>query len=161
MGLTLKQLAGDRVTPSQISAIEKGKCKPSFELLKYIAQRLDVDVEYFTLSEGERYRKEFEEIRAKSKELFEEGQYDLAKSTILVAYSMVNFLSDNQKGYFYYLQGDCCYKENNYSGAFDYYIKALTCYLKTKDNNKIIDTYLKVGNCLYNSDKYDMALAYY
>ena len=44
--LTLKELAGDRITAAQISHIERDKSHTSQELLEYLANQLDVSVDY-------------------------------------------------------------------------------------------------------------------
>lgn len=161
MGFTLKELAGTRVTAAQISAVEKAKCKPSAGLLKYIAERLEVDVEYFTLTEEERYRKRFEEIKKQAIELFDSKEYDSCINKINETSDIITYLVDSQKGEFYYIQGNCFYNQDKYLKAFDYYVKSLTYYLKTKDINTTTDIYIKVGNCLYNTQQFDMALGYY
>lgn len=51
MNLTLKELAGNRITPGQISLVESGKSKPSIDLLEYLASRLNTNVDYFLESE--------------------------------------------------------------------------------------------------------------
>ena len=51
MNMTLKELAGNRITPGQISLVESGKSKPSIDLLEYIADKLNTDMEYFLESE--------------------------------------------------------------------------------------------------------------
>lgn len=161
MRLTLKELAGDKVTPAQISAVEKGKCKPSPGLLEYIAHRLEEDVEYFTLSEEERWRKEFEKNSAISKKLYGEKKYEESLNCLKGMEGMLTFLRDDQKGYYYLQHGNCSYEKHKYNEAFDFYVKSLTYYLKTKDLNTITNLYINVGNCLYKTQKYDMALGYY
>ena len=44
--MTLKELAGDRITAAQISHIERDKSHTSHELLEYLAYQLDVSVDY-------------------------------------------------------------------------------------------------------------------
>ena len=44
--MTLKELAGDRVTTAQISHIERDKSHTSYELLEYLSERLDVSIDY-------------------------------------------------------------------------------------------------------------------
>ena len=44
--MTLKELAGDRITAAQISHIERDKSHTSSELLEYLAKQLDVSVDY-------------------------------------------------------------------------------------------------------------------
>lgn len=46
-GLTQSELADQLVTPSMISQIESDRAKPSYQLLRGIAQRLGLDVSYF------------------------------------------------------------------------------------------------------------------
>ncbi len=46
-GMTQSELAADLVTPSMISQIEGDRSRPSFPLLKAIANRLSLPVEYF------------------------------------------------------------------------------------------------------------------
>ncbi len=161
MRLTLKELAGDKVTPAQISAVEKGKCKPSPGLLEYIAGRLEEDVEYFTLSEEERWRKEFEGNSAISKKYFDEKKYEEALNALKGVENILSFLRDEQRGYYYLQHGNCYYENKKYNEAFDFFVKSLTYYLKTKDVNTIVNLYINVGNCLYNTQKYDMAIGYY
>lgn len=161
MRLTLKELAGDKVTPAQISAVEKGKCKPSPGLLEYIAQRLEEDVEYFTLTEEERWRKEFEKNSGISQKLYHEKKYQEARNSLKGMEDILNFLRDDQRGYYYSLHGNCFYEDKKFNEAFDSYVKSLTYYMKTKDLNTIASLYINVGNCLYSTQKYDMALGYY
>ncbi|EGO86688.1 XRE family transcriptional regulator, partial [Clostridium botulinum C str. Stockholm] len=49
--MTLKDLAGDRITPGQISLVESGKSNPSMDLLEYLANTLNISIEYLMESE--------------------------------------------------------------------------------------------------------------
>ena len=51
LDLTLKNLAGDRITAGQISLIESGKSNPSMDLLEYLASALKVSVEHLMETE--------------------------------------------------------------------------------------------------------------
>ena len=51
LNMTLKDLAGDRITPGQISLVESGRSNPSMDLLEYLANALDTSVEYLIESE--------------------------------------------------------------------------------------------------------------
>ncbi|MDC9421668.1 helix-turn-helix transcriptional regulator, partial [Clostridioides difficile] len=44
--MTLKELAGDRITAAQISHIERDKSHTSYELLEYLSNKLGVSVDY-------------------------------------------------------------------------------------------------------------------
>lgn len=52
--MTLKELAGERITPGQISLVESGRSNPSMDLLEYIAITLNTSVEY--LMETEKHK---------------------------------------------------------------------------------------------------------
>ena len=161
MGLTLKELAGNRVTAAQISAVEKGKCKPSPGLLKYISEVLGVDIDYFKMSDKERCRKKFSEIEDTCQKSYEKRDFDGVMDITSKFNDSFSLLSDSQKGYFNYIRGCCMYEENKIQDAFELFVRSLTYYLKTKDKNKTADVYMKVANCLYSTEKYDMALGYY
>ena len=51
LNMTLKDLAGDRITPGQISLVESGRSNPSMDLLEYLAGELQTSVEYLMESE--------------------------------------------------------------------------------------------------------------
>ena len=51
LNMTLKDLAGDRITPGQISLVESGRSNPSMDLLEYLAGALNTSVEYLMESE--------------------------------------------------------------------------------------------------------------
>ena len=161
LGLTLKELAGDRVTAAQISAIEKGKCNPSPGLLKYISNKLMVEPEYFMLTEDERNRKKFEFIKKECREYFSQNNYRAARECVEKAKGMLTSLTDPQKGFYYGIIGNCLYENKDYKGAFVIYIKAITYYNKAKEVNDILDIYLKTGTCLSKMGKHAVAIGYY
>ena len=160
-GLTLKQLAENKVTAAQISAVENGKCNPSKELLEHISAKLEMDLEYFTQSDEERCSRCFEKCMGEGFAFYNNGEYDSALEHIKGIADIMTYLDESQKGSFYYFTGNCFYQKQEYSEAFEHYIKALTCYLTTRDIEEIAQIYLKTGNCLYNRGQYDMALSYY
>ena len=161
MGLTLKELAGDRVTAAQISAIENGKCNPSPKLLEYIAERLQVDIDYFTLTGEERCIKNFENFKKMAEKLVEANKINEAVEILNKKDVYSSCLNDEQKGYYFHINGESLYIKKQFSAAFDFYIKSLTYYLRTAENHMISDTYIKVGNCLFNSCEHSAALGYY
>ncbi len=57
--MTLKELAGDKVTQGQISLIESGKSNPSMDLLNYLSERLGVSRDYLMESDGSQKEKYF------------------------------------------------------------------------------------------------------
>jgi HTH-type transcriptional regulator, quorum sensing regulator NprR len=160
-GLTLKELAGNRITPAQISAIENEKCNPSPGLLNYLCDKLKVDIEYFTLSNEDRKRIEFNEIKDKCEELLARKCNTQVSLEIEKIYEMFQYLIDDQKGYYFHVKGLLAYSNDNFVESFDLFVKSLTHYIRTKDNNMIADLNVKIGNSLYGMEKFDMALGYY
>jgi HTH-type transcriptional regulator, quorum sensing regulator NprR len=161
LGYTLKELAGDRITPAQISAIENNKCKPSTSLLEYLCDRLDVDSEYFTLSNDDKLRAEFCEIQIKCQELMDSGNPKQASIEVEKALSLFKALDDEQKGYYYFIKGAAAYDLEHFMESFDLYVKSIAHYIKTSNVNRIADLYVKIGNSLILTGKPDMGLGYY
>ena len=42
-GITLKELCGDRISISKMSCIENGKVKADNDIIKYIADKMDIE----------------------------------------------------------------------------------------------------------------------
>lgn len=160
-GLTLKELAGDRVTAAQISSIENGKCNPSDDLLIYIAQKLDVDVEYFTLTDRERIQKKFQSVIENIDFKLNKENINEVLDKIKVFEENLEFLSDAQKGYFFYCFAKYFYFKEDYDSSFIDFSKSLVYYLKTNNYDIISDIYICLGNCSYFNNKYELAFGYY
>jgi len=161
LGLTLKELAGDKVTAAQISAIEKGKCNPSQGLLLYIAEKLKVEPEYFMLTEDERNRKKFEIIKNESEEYYLKGDIKTARECIEKAKGMLASLTDGQKGFYYGLIGNCMYESEDYKNAFVTYLKSITYNNKVKGMKEILNIYFRTGSCLAKTGNFAAAMGYF
>lgn len=161
LGYTLKELAGNRITPAQISAIENGKCNPSEGLLDYLCKKMNVDIEYFTKSNEELYKATFDVIKNKCKSMLEKKEYKAAIHEIDKTDKFLDYLTETHKGDYYFIKGEIFYGIDNFAKAFDYFADSLTHFIKTGDNDRISDTYIKIGNCLYSMEKFNMAVGYY
>lgn len=161
LGLTLKELAGDKVTAAQISAIEKGKCNPSQGLLIYISEMLKVEPEYFMLTEDERNRRKFETIKEESQEYYIKGDFKTARESMEKAKEMLVSLTDGQKGFYYGLIGNCMYESGDFKNAFVTYLKAITYNNKVKGIKEILDIYFRTGSCLVETGNLTAAMGYY
>lgn len=161
MKMTLKELAGDVVTAAQISAVENGKCKPSKSLLQYIAEKLNCDVDYFVLTDEEVHRKSFSVIQKKCEPMMENQRYEDVIEIISEYKNNLQFLNNEQKGFFYYVYGCDSLKKNKFEESFNYFIKSETSYLQTTNLCIISTIYINIGNCLCKNGKYEAALGYY
>ena len=130
LGYTLKELAGNRITPAQISAIENGKCNPSSGLLNYLCERMSVDTSYFTLTVEDRYRTLFDEIKVKTENLFDCGNYKESMEEISKMSEGFNYLNEDQKGFFFSCKAKYCMKINNMQKPLIYLLKAFHITLK-------------------------------
>ncbi|CCC58096.1 tetratricopeptide repeat protein [Caloramator australicus] len=161
LGYTLKEVAGDKVTIAQLSSIENGKSKPSRKLLEYLAEKLKVDVEYFTLNEVEVTHRDFKKIIKTAYSFFNEAKYDEALRTIEDARLIFNNLLNHDRGDYYKFIGECYYNKGEYENAFENFNKALINFSKISDYDNMADSNIKIANSLYMSKKFQMALAYY
>lgn len=159
--MTLKELAGDMVTAAQISAVENGKCKPSKGLLEYISKRLNSNVDYFVLTEEEIKRRNFESVQKECQPLIDNKNYEKATEIINNYKNDVSYLSNEQKGFFYYICGNAFMNKKLYNDAFDNFVKSEVYYLQTSNYSDISKVYIDTGNCLFKSGKINAALGYY
>ena len=77
--LTLKELAGNRITAAQISHIERDKSYPSQDLLEYFSEKLETPIDYFLESKEAQAKKIASSIILKSEVLFKTEKYQEAK----------------------------------------------------------------------------------
>lgn len=160
-GLTLKELAGDQVTPAQISAIENGKCNPSPKLLAYIADRLEVDIEQLTMSSEEIYRMKFEGIKEECERYLKEKDCGNVLEALSKADYIISYTTDEQRGYYYKVKGNLNFVEKNYTEAFNNYIKSMTYYLLSKEEFEEAELNIKIGDSLLYIEKPELAIGYY
>jgi tetratricopeptide (TPR) repeat protein len=81
-GMTQSELAGDRVSKEYVSQIERGKTRPTREMLAWVADRLGVDVSY--LETGQTWN-EYAEVEAavmRAEAAIEGQQFDEALAAV-------------------------------------------------------------------------------
>lgn len=157
--MTLKELAGDRITAAQISHIERDKSHTSHELLEYLANQLDVSLDYLLETKEMQSKKLTDnlilqgEILIKCNDL-EEAEEQLNKVIkicdeykVLDNYGVCNFLL-----------ADINFKKNNYSKSIMSYEKALYYFIKNNDKEKIFKCYLNVGKIYMIEEFYKGAI---
>lgn len=134
LNLTLKDLAGDKVTPGQISLVESGKSNPSMDLLSYISEFLDIPINYLMETERAqaeeicRYYRNMAEVNlshknlSKAKDYIDKSckyieKYDLeiskAKNLYLKALYEIE-VGNSEKAFEYIFQCNVIYSKNNY-----------------------------------------------
>ncbi|CDF58517.1 helix-turn-helix domain-containing protein [Thermobrachium celere] len=160
--MTLKELAGDRVTPGQISLVESGKANPSIELLEYIAQKLETDVDYFLESEEKQASKICEyylniaeaslssENFLRAKEYVEKGLHYANEYNLLL-----------YKGKFNMVLAMLTYYDKNYEEAQQYCLVANSIFLKLNLIEDAVKSFILLGKISIGMGYYSSAVNYF
>lgn len=160
--MTLKDLAGDRVTAGQLSFVELGKSNPSTELLHYIAKRLGVSVDYLLESEEAQatricqyrirlaqayiYDHKYEDAEI----LLQECREDSEKYNLTVLLGSIE-----------YNNGRIAMNTGNYGKAMEYFLKSNKLFLECHDYSGAVDSYILLGETSCKAKSYDIALGYF
>lgn len=160
--MKLKDLAGDRITPGQISLIETGKSNPSEDLLKYIAEKLDTTIEYLQESET----KQAEDVCRFYADIVETSleceNYLRAEENIEKGLHYANeYNVELYQGIFYYLKSKLAVFREDYIKAQRYAISALIIFLKIPNDYQVVITFLLLGEIAYKDKKYNLAYNYF
>ncbi|KXZ40749.1 Tetratricopeptide repeat-containing protein [Alkalithermobacter thermoalcaliphilus JW-YL-7 = DSM 7308] len=151
--LTLKELAGNRITAAQISHIERDKSYPSQDLLEYFANRLNVTVDYLVESKEMQARKLTTNLILKSDIYIKSKQLKKAKEEIekAIQISKDYDIHDNYAKA-KYIQGLVLFIEQNYEKAIQSLEESLMFNVKIGNIEEVVKCYIKLGE-IYISDK--------
>ena len=161
LGMTLKEVALDKVTPGQISLVESGKSNPSIDLLNYLSDKLDISLDYLMESEYSQVNKiaTFYSYIIKSSLMFKE--FDRAEEYITKLSKLVSeYNFNNQRLRLYYFEGLLNYHKANDEKALELLIKA-----SMSDNifnyKESIEIYELIGVIFLKKKLYRSALSYF
>lgn len=161
LGMTLKDLAGNRVTTGQISLIESGKSNPSMDLLEYLAKNLETSVEYLLESEQKQAIKicEYYENMAFCY-LFEKNisEVELCLSEMVAISDKYNLEQIRYKIYF--IKGVCLYKLKSYDKAVEKFLISNLGFLKFSMNEELIQSFLYLGYIAIEEKNYVSAVVH-
>lgn len=160
--LTLKDLAGERITPGQISLVESGKSNPSMDLLEYLAQSLNTTVEYLMESEetqAEKICNYFENIAQAHimSDEYETTDRYLEESM----YYAEQYNLEYRKANNYYLKGLVHLKKKEMTLAQQFFLSANAIFIKRNHFEKIIETFLYLGKITYELKAYHSSITYF
>lgn len=162
LNMTLKDLAGTRITPGQISLVESGKSNPSMDLLEYLAQALNTSIEYLMESEEAQaekictYYQNMAQSYILSDNLTMAEQYIENCEAYLKQYNL-----EIEKAQNLYLRGILCSKRNENSLAQQYLLSSNLIFTKNNLPQESVKTFLKLGNITLKLKSYHMALTYF
>ena len=144
--MTLKELAGDRITAAQISHIERDKSHTSRELLEYLASQLDVSVDYLLETKEMQSKKLTDNLILQGKILIKCNDLEKAEDQLNEAIKICdeykvldNYATCN------FLLADINFKKGKYSESVMGYEKALYYFIKNNDKDKLYKCYLNIG----------------
>ncbi|PKK39415.1 Xre family DNA-binding domain and TPR-repeat-containing protein [Clostridiaceae bacterium JG1575] len=161
LNMTLKELGGGRVTAGQISLVESGKSNPSMDLLKHIAETLDVPIDYLMeteYSQADRRFRYYSDIILTALGL---GDLDLAQRSLEHAQKVFDEQRIQRHGIaLSYLWGVYYHKKGNDEEA----LRRLF-YATVNDQHFEFDEcwqiYLLAGDILTQKGQFEGAMTYY
>lgn len=157
--MTLKELAGDRITAAQISHIERDKSHTSSELLEYLAKQLDVSVDYLLETKEMQSKKLTDNLILQGEILIKCNDLEKAEEQLNEAIKICykyNVL-DNY-GTCNFLLADINFKNGKYSEAVMSYEKALHYFIRNNDKEKLYKCYLNIGKIYLIEELYKGAI---
>lgn len=162
LNMTLKDVAGNRVTPGQISLVESSKSNPSMDLLDYLAETLDISVEYFMESETTQadrichYFSQMAEISIELEEFDKASKYIEKGDRYIEKYNLILPKARNL-----YLKGMLEIKKRNFTRAFDYLFQCNIIYSTHNFKGAYIDNFMLVAKTCMDQESLPMAISYF
>lgn len=161
LNMTLKDLAGDRITPGQISLVESGKSNPSMDLLEYLASTLNTSIEYLMESEetqAEKICTYFENI-AESYIInndLSEGERYIEKAL----YYAEKYNLEYKKAKNLYLRGIMYINKKEFALAQQFFLSANVLFIKHNNYEEIIKTFINLGEITMKLKAYHSSCSY-
>lgn len=159
--MTLKDLAGDRITPGQISLVESGRSNPSMDLLEYLSNALQTSVEYLMESEETQaekiciYYEQMAETYILNKEYIDAEKYIESALNYTKKYNLEYREAKNL-----FLRAIICEGKNELFVAQQLYLSANVIFIKRNNYEKIIRTFLNLGKITLKLKSYHSATSY-
>ena len=159
--MTLKDLAGDRITPGQISLVESGRSNPSMDLLEYLSNALQTSVEYLMESEETQaekiciYYEQMAETYILNKEYIDAEKYIESALYYTKKYNLEYREAKNL-----FLRAIICEEKNELFVAQQLYLSANVIFIKRNNYEKIIRTFLNLGKITLKLKSYHSSTSY-
>ena len=159
--MTLKDLAGDRITPGQISLVESGRSNPSMDLLEYLANALQTSVEYLMESEETQAEKICVYYEQMAETYILNQDYISAEKYIENAlYYAEKYDLEYRKAKNLFLRANICKAKNELVLAQQLYLSANVIFIKRKNFEQVINTFLNLGKITLSLKAYHSATSY-
>jgi len=162
LNMTLKDLAGNRITPGQISLVESGKSNPSMDLLEYLANTLNTAVEYLMESEEAQAEKICLFYQNIAEALILNSDLVLAEQNIEKSlYYSEKYKLEYRKARDLSLRGDIYMARKDIALAQQVFLSANVIFIKSNSYEEIINTFLKLGKITLGLRGYQSASSYF
>ena len=149
--MTLKELAGDRITAAQISHIERDKSHTSYELLDYLAKRLDVSADYLLETKEMQSKKITENLILQSEICIKGNELEEAEEQITKALEICKEYNLNDSyGKCNFLLANINLKRLEYDKAISSFERALFFFIKNNDKKNIFKCYRDIGEHIHD-----------
>lgn len=162
LNMTLKDLAGDRITPGQISLVESGKSNPSMDLLEYLSKALNLSIEYLMETEETQAEKicyYFENI---AESYILNNDLNLGEEYIEKAlYYAEKYNLEYKKAKNFYLRGLIYMKLDNPALSQQSFLTANVVFIKNNNYEEIIKSFVNLGKVALKLKSYHSAYSYF
>lgn len=160
--MTLKELAGDRITAAQISHIERDKSHTSYDLLEYLSEKLGVSVEYLLENKEIQSKKLTDnlilkiEIYINTDKLYEAEETIKKTLEICKKYDLVE-----NYGRCSFLLANIRLKQGQFDSSVVNFEKALYFFIRKNDTISIFNCYLNIGKVYMKQKLYGVAITHF
>ena len=161
LDMTLKDLAGDRITPGQISLVESGRSNPSMDLLEYLAGALQTSVEYLMESEETQAEKISIYYEQVAESYILSGDYITGEKYIENAlYYVEKYNLEYRKAKILYLRNQIYMAKDELTLAQQFFLSSNVIFIKNNNYEEIINTFLNLGKITLMLKAYHSANSY-
>lgn len=157
--MTQAQLAGDRYSKSYVSLIESGRAKPSTEVLRFFASRLDRPVEYFRQDQTQQ-ESALRSLFAAAQAFMRRREFAAAEERLRRAASLALNLDDQTYlGRLHDLAAHLFVATGDLSSALMAFREAIAVYQSVEAMDSVAAARCSLANALYLSGDLRSALA--
>ena len=161
LDMTIKDLAGDRITPGQISLVESGRSNPSMDLLEYLAGALQISVEYLMESEETQAEKISIYYEQVAESYILSGDYITGEKYIENAlYYVEKYNLEYRKAKILYLRAQIYMAKDELTLAQQFFLSSNVIFIKNNNYEEIINTFLNLGKITLMLKAYHSANSY-
>lgn len=161
LGMTLKDLAGERITPGQISLVESGRSNPSMDLLEYLAETLETSVEYLMESEETQAEKISIYYEQVAEAYILGSDYTTGEKYIENAlYYAEKYNIEYRKAKNLYLRSKIYMAKGELVLAQQFFLSANVIFIKHNNFEEIINTFLNLGKITLSLKAYHSSSSY-